>query len=135
MVAQSNGADTGPLAGWAVVQSQGLTLIGRATSGKLTGTGHYLRPVYELKPQMAMGERGMQLAHVALPVWLLGVPEWEIADSDHVTPCESFTREQRQRLHAACDGAAQLQEQMRQEGARVQLAPASALAGIAGRKP
>ncbi len=135
-----NGSDTGPMAGWAVVQSNGLTLIGRVRAksalqamGAVAGPV-ILAPVFELKPQMAMGQQGMQLAHVALPVWLLGIHEWEVRDSDHLEPCESFTLEQRKRLHASCQGASELQEQMKNEGARVVLAPANALAGLPGGK-
>ena len=124
-----NGSDTGPLAGWAIVQANGLTLIGRM---KLDGAR--LSPVFELKPQMAMGQQGMQIAHVALPVWLLGVEELEIPQGAIIESIGSFTREQRVRLHHACEQATQLPEQMRNEGSRVVLAPANALKGIEGRR-
>ena len=121
------------MAGWAVVQSNGLTLIGRSRTG---GGPPCLAPVYELKPQMGMSPQGMQITHVALPVWILGIREFEIPQGAIVEPCESFTREQRVRLHQACEQAAQLQESMRSEGSRVVVAPAGALRGLeGGRKP
>ena len=130
---KQNGSDTGPMAGWAVVQSNGLTLIGRSRTG---GGPPCLAPVYELKPQMGMSPQGMQIAHVALPVWILGIREFEIPQGAIVEPCENFTPEQRKRLHASCQGASELQEQMKNEGARVVLAPANALAGLpGGNKP
>ena len=112
-----NGQDAGPLAGWAVVQAHGLTLIGRRT-----GTGDRLAPVYELKPQMGMSNQGMQLAHVVIPIWLLGIDSFDIPTGAIVEPCESFTREQRKRLHEACVAAGELQASFKQEGARVMLA-------------
>ena len=125
------GNDDGPLAGWAIVQAQGMTLIGRLRGANGPAI---LSPVFELKPQMAMGQQGMQLAHVALPVWLLGIREMELPQGAICEPCENFTPEQRKRLHASCQGASELQEQMKNEGARVVLAPANALAGLPGGK-
>ena len=133
MNAQSNGRDDGPLAGWAIVQAQGLTVIGRC-SLPMHGVERVLAPVFELKPQMAMSPQGMQLAHVALPVWLLGIREFEIPQGAIVEACESFTREQRVRLHAAVQQAEAMQEQFRNEGARVVVAPANALRGLEGGK-
>jgi len=111
---------SGPLDGWAIAQVDGLTLIGRAS-------GFRLSPVFELKPQMAMGRDGAQLAHMALPVWLLGIDSYEVPEGVPLVPCEELTREQRVRLQQAVDMAARMQADLRNEGARVSIAAPSVL--------
>lgn len=131
--------DTGPLAGWAIVQSNGLTLIGRlvdghdpvrGVSGQVLGTmareGGALSPVYELKP--AMSERG--IGHLVVPMWLVGVDSISIPSGAIVHPCEELSRSQRVHLHRAVQQGEQMSAAMRAQESGVVLAPESALRGL-----
>ena len=109
------------LAGWAIAQAYGMTLIGRHSvdqHGIAT-----LGPVFELQAQMAMGPQGLQIAHVAIPIWLLGLNDVDLPPGSLVVSCETFSREQQARLAQAVDGAQRLQADMRSEGALVRVAP------------
>lgn len=122
-----NGVGNGqaPLAGWAVVQSQGLTLIGRMHMSRPV-----LAPVFELKA--LMGQHGM--GHLVLPVWLLGIDEFAIPDGAIVEHCESFSIKAREHLWQEVQNGQCLIDQMRAAESGVVLAPAGALRGIKGGK-
>lgn len=106
----------GPLAGWVIAQAHGLLLIGRRS-------GRVLGPVFELRAQMQHGPRGIGVQHVALPVWLLGVPSLELPADALAVEVESFSTDQRARLHLACQQAAELAGALRGEEARVMVVP------------
>ena len=135
MNAQSNGQDSGPLAGWAIVASNGLTLIGRVRRASVDNQGDHilgsnadmLSPVYELRP-MLDPQRG--IAHVVLPVWLLGVDSIEVPMGAIVHPCEEMTRQQRVHLLRAVQQAEQMTAAMHAQESGVVLAPESALRGL-----
>lgn len=116
--------DTGPLAGWAIVQASGLTLIGRLP---LANGPVDLSPVYELRP-MLDPQRG--IAHMVLPVWLLGVDSISIPSGAIVHPCEELSRSQRVHLHRAVQQGEQVSAAMRAQESGVVLAPESALRGL-----
>ena len=120
----SDGKDTGPLAGWAIVQSNGMTLIGRLP---LANGPVDLSPVYELRP-MLDPQRG--IAHMVLPVWLLGVDSISIPSGAIVHPCEELSRSQRVHLHRAVQHGEQVSAAMRAQESGVVLAPESALRGL-----
>jgi hypothetical protein len=111
---------TADMAGWAVVQAHGLTLVGKVATDGL----HELRPVYELKPQMQQTNGGLAVAHVALPVWLLGVDALTLPLDAIVVTCERLTRPQRAHLRAAVELAEQIQRQSRAEASGLVVAPA-----------
>ena len=115
--------DTGPLAGWAIVQSNGMTLIGRLP---LANGPVDLSPVYELKP--AMSERG--IGHLVVPMWLVGVDLISIPSGAIVHPCEELSRSQRVHLHRAVQQGEQVSAAMRAQESGVVLAPESALRGL-----
>jgi hypothetical protein len=120
------------LSGWAIAQAYGMTLIGRHSvdqHGIAT-----LVPVFELRPQMAMGPQGMQIAHVAIPIWLLGLNDVDLPPGSLVVSCETFAKEQQARLQQAVDMATVMQKDMRNEGARIALASPDALNGLGRRK-
>jgi hypothetical protein len=75
----ANGQDTGPLAGWAIVQLHGLSLLGRMVErlikreGQPDVTIRRLEPVWELKAALQPVDRngGAVPVHMCFPVWLL----------------------------------------------------------------
>ena len=91
-----------PLAGWAIVQAHGLTLIGKLQ-------GESLSPVYELKPQM--GQQGV--GHLVVPVWLLGIREAALPVGCLVERCENFSPMLRRHLNKAVEEAERMVELMR----------------------
>jgi hypothetical protein len=109
-----NGNDKGPLAGWAIVQSNGLTLVGKMNVGptvlRVRGvvagrsdsdvhTPRTLSPVFEMKPNIAQARGGANVAiHPCFPVWLLDVQEIEIPDGAIVVPVESLHKMDREGL-------------------------------------
>ena len=107
----NDASDTGPLAGWVIVQAQGMTLIGRAQR-------RALRPVFELKP--VMSDRG--IGHMVVPVWLLGVDELETPAGAIVHPCEELTRSQRVHLLKSVQQAEEMSATMRAQDAGITLA-------------
>lgn len=109
----NDASDTGPLAGWVIVQAQGMTLIGRSWSAHKV-----LRPVFELKP--VMSDRG--IGHMVVPVWLLGVDELETPAGAIVHPCEELTRSQRVHLLKSVQQAEELSATMRAQDAGITLA-------------
>jgi hypothetical protein len=115
---------TGPLSGWVIAQVQGLTVIGCMTLGR-----DKLRPVFELKPQMQMGREGVQIQHVAVPVWLLGVREMDLPHGAVVEPCENFGRGQRVALHRSVQMAEAMGAAIRAQDSGVVLAPAGSIPG------
>jgi hypothetical protein len=94
----------GPLAGWQVVQAHGLTLIGRKHTVRPA-----LTPVYELRAML--GERG--IGHMVLPVWLLGIREFEIPDGAIIEECSEFSASQREHLWGAVQRCEEMIAQMR----------------------
>lgn len=123
---QVNGAgDTGPLAGWAIVQAHGMILIGKLS---LFG-GDSLSPVFELRPMM--GDRG--IGHLIVPVWLLGVDRLDIPKDAISHPCEMLSRRQRVALLQATQQAEAMTAAMRAAESGITLAPEHALRGL--RKP
>ena len=111
-----NGQDQLPLAGWAIVQSHGMTLIGKRDKDVLC-------PVYELKPTMGMTAQGLQIAHVAVPVWLLGLRELLLPEDVVAVATESFSPRQRRDLLKAVQQADELQKQMRAQDSGLVLVP------------
>ena len=97
-----------PLAGWAIAQVHGMTLI-----GKLTQTG--LSPVYELRPSMGQDPRSgsLQIAHPAMPVWLLGLKEIELPSGCLLEPVERFSLAQRKSLLESVKFADGLQSKLK----------------------
>lgn len=128
-----NGASDGPLAGWAIVQTNGLTLIGcvgRAkttrkvlnASGQTLGTqttdADVLSPVYELRVMMSDNGFG----HMVLPVWMMGADSLEVPSGAIVHPCEDLSRQQRVHLLRGVQKAEQMRATMRAEESGLTLA-------------
>ena len=105
----------GPLAGWAVVQCHGLTMIGRYLSEIDT-----LGPVYELKPQLTSTSVG----HAVFPMFLLGVKEIKIPADALIVRCEELSQEQRVRLLNGCQAAAEMTKAFQGDGSSIVVAPA-----------
>jgi hypothetical protein len=111
-----NGKDTGPLAGYAIVPMQGITLLGLLT-------GQTLSPVYELKCIMQPGREGVQIAHACFPVLLLAsIEEIDVPDGSLVIRVETLSRTERQSLAAGVENGAQMVRVMRASAAGVTLA-------------
>jgi len=98
------------LSGWAIVQSNGLTLIGQHVAD---GVEHKLRPVYELRPQAKQTPRGMQVGHVVLPMLLLSIREVQIPAGAIVVCCDTLPPGERARLHASIKQGEELADGMR----------------------
>ena len=107
MMTDENGAL--PLAGWAIVQTNGLTLIGRLVGGTL------LSPVYELKPQMAATQQGIQIGHLAVPVWLLGLRDVALPSGCLVERLEEFSPRIRRSLAQSVQAAEDMANMLRAE--------------------
>ena len=134
MVELLNGKDDGPLAGWAIVQSNGLTLIGKvvASPPMLMVTGprsgevvsHYrLAPVFEMKTNIMQGPRGENVAvHPCFPVWLLGVQEIDIPDGAIVVPVESLHATDRRGLAKFVEQAEEMMRGLRAEQSGIKVA-------------
>ena len=134
MVELLNGKDDGPLAGWAIVQSNGLTLIGKvvASPPMLMVTGprsgevvSYCRlaPVFEMKTNIMQGPRGENVAvHPCFPVWLLGVQEIDVPDGAIVVPVESLHKTDRRGLAKFVEQAEQMMRALRAEQSGITVA-------------
>ena len=134
MVELLNGKDDGPLAGWAIVQSNGLTLIGKvvASPPMLMVTGprsgevvSYCRlaPVFEMKTNIMQGPRGENVAvHPCFPVWLLGVQEIDIPDGAIVVPVESLHATDRRGLAKFVEQAEEMMRGLRAEQSGIKVA-------------
>lgn len=110
--------DEKPLAGWAIVQSNGLTLVGRV---RASGSAAVLSPVFEFKPMLT--DHGV--VPLVTPVWMLGIKEFAVPQGAIVESVESFTLEQRAMLESFVLKAEAAQAQARGEGpARIAVAPA-----------
>ncbi len=115
--------DREPLPGWAIVQTQGLTLLGRLGEGP---NGPDLSPVYELNPLMQPGEGGnIMIAHMARPVFVLGsVRRLPIPPGALVIRTEELSTGERRSLHAAAEMAAKLVDGLRAAASGIAVAPA-----------
>ena len=142
MVELLNGKDDGPLAGWAIVQSNGLTLIGKVTigptvlriRGQVPGMGpsgsdsgaytpRTLSPVFEMKTNIMQGPRGENVAvHPCFPVWLLGVQEIGVPDGAIVVPVESLHKTDRRGLAKFVEQAEQMMRALRAEQSGIKVA-------------
>lgn len=134
MVELLNGKDDGPLAGWAIVQSNGLTLIGKvvASPPMLMVTGPRrgevvshcrLAPVFEMKTNIMQGPRGENVAvHPCFPVWLLGVQEIDVPDGAIVVPVESLHKTDRRGLAKFVEQAEQMMRALRAEQSGITVA-------------
>lgn len=102
--------DRTPLAGWAVVQSNGLTLIGlvqlheRADEKMMA-----LSPVFEMRATLT--DKGP--AHPIFPVYLLGIEGLFVPPGSIVIPCEQFTMKHREHLYRNVTKALEVQASMR----------------------
>lgn len=119
--------DRQPLAGWAIVQSNGLTLIGRVKVPAFRDReptfreAAILSPVFEFKPMLT--DQGV--IPLVTPVWLLGIKEFAVPQGAIVESVESFTLDQRAMLESFVHKAEAAQAQARSEGpARISVAPA-----------
>lgn len=126
-----------PLAGWAIVQTNGLTLIGKLVTipkvaldvlGKEVGhtrsvgeQPNALSPVYELKPQMAPTQEGIQIGHLAVPVWLLGLKSVELPIGCLVERLEEFSPRIRRSLAQAVSAAEEMATMLRADESSITL--------------
>ena len=135
MVELLNGKDDGPLVGWAIVQSNGLTLIGKvappiwvrhmgeAEPRRLDGQPTKLSPVFEMKTNIMQGPRGENVAvHPCFPVWLLGVQEIDIPDGAIVVPVESLHATDRRGLAKFVEQAEEMMRGLRAEQSGIKVA-------------
>ena len=122
--ARERGGAGGPMEGWVIVQSNGLTLIGRM--GEATDEGYRLSPVYEMKPAMRPSRdgRGVEVTHTCVPVWLLGLESIDVPLEAIVVACESLSRPQRAMLAQYVAQAAEIQESQKRAESPVLLVPA-----------
>ena len=125
MVDILNGADKGPLPGYAIAQTNGLTLIGLLT-------GRTLSPVYELKPGMMQGPDGsLNIHHGCFPFALLGsIDGIDLPEGAIVLPITSLSRGERVALAKAVAHGEKMAQALRAAAAGVTLARATALRGI-----
>lgn len=63
-----NARDAGPLAGWKIVQAQGLTLIGRWHDA---AGGAVLEPSYKLEVKIERAGGGLSVRHICFPLFML----------------------------------------------------------------
>ena len=123
MVELLNGKDDGPLAGWAIVQSNGLTLIGKVVRSVPCQDHEKLSPVFEMKTNIMQGPRGENVAvHPCFPVWLLGVQEIDIPDGAIVVPVESLHKTDRRGLAKFVEQAEQMMRALRAEQSGITVA-------------
>lgn len=119
----------GPMAGWVIVLSNCKQLIGKAAeTGKSKPSGEYewqltLRPVFELNVQPVQGPQGgVAINYTAVPVMLIAsIDGLTIPDGAIVVRCETMSRSEQGRLHAAVNNAEQLQRQLRTADAGISL--------------
>ena len=114
-----NGQDRGPMAGWAVVQTQGVTLLGRVAGDKLS-------PVYELRASLQQVQQGIAVVHLATPPWLLlSIKSLPIPAGAIVTACEELDQDDRRTLHEAASRAGEMVKQGMAQRSGIMLAPAN----------
>lgn len=114
-----------PLAGWAIVQVHGMTLIGKVCAPSGMGAqSQRLSPVYELKPQIASDHQGVHVGHLAVPVWLLGLTEVEIPVGALVEPLEAFAPRIRESLQKVVNAAEEMAVMLRAEASGITVAGA-----------
>lgn len=116
-------AKEGPLEGWVIAQIQGLTLIGRPVQDSDGTRG--LMPVYEIQPQMQQGPDGINIGHLIVPVWLLGVPAIAVPKDAVVAPIALLTRTQRAALAAGVSRCADAERQIKAHESGLVLASAA----------
>ena len=123
MVELLNGKDDGPLDGWAIVQSNGLTLIGKVVRSVPCQDHEKLSPVFEMKTNIIQGPRGENVAvHPCFPVWLLGVQQIDIPDGAIVVPVESLHATDRRGLAKFVEQAEEMMRGLRAEQSGIKVA-------------
>jgi hypothetical protein len=117
MVDILNGADKGPLAGYVIAQTNGLTLLGLLT-------GRTLSPVYDLKAGMQQGPGGsINISHACFPVLLFGsLDEIDLPEGALTIPITSLSRTERAALRAVVENGEKMAQAMRAAAAGVTLA-------------
>lgn len=114
-----NGADNGPLAGWVIAQTNGLTLIGKPKSDRcrdsLNGGGPgTLGPVLHMQPNLVQGQGGgMAPIQPCFPVFLCDVREVTVPSGALVVECESLSKAQRAQLWKFVEQGLAILEQLR----------------------
>ena len=116
--------ERGPLAGWVIMQSNGLTLIGRLA--RLADEKATLSPVYEMKPAMRPSRDvlGVEVTHTCVPVWLLGLESIDVPSDGIFVPLDSLSRPKRAMLAQYVAQAAEIQESQKRAESPVMVVPA-----------
>lgn len=120
-----NGADSAPLAGWAIVIAHGQTMIGKCAGVRS------LSPVFALTCVMQMVQpdprRPPQLMTVRQVTPLLTFPtvrEIDVPSGAIVVPIEQLSRQERVELARSVDSCEQLILAMRAQESGISIAPA-----------
>jgi hypothetical protein len=127
----------GPLAGWSIVVTNGLVLIGhelRCTSTEDDGTRR-LQPAYELKPQLMQGPQGQTgIGHAVLPLLLLGsLSVVDVPEGAVWIPVASLDLAERRGMEKAVAQCEEMTQAMRRQRSGVVLAHAGSIGGLPRR--
>lgn len=117
MVDIVNGKNEGPLAGWVIAQSNGLTLIGCPDPGR------YLSPVFHMQPNLVQGQGGGAAPiHPCFPVFLLAIDHLELPPGALIVPVETLSKPERAQLARFVEQADQMLQQMKAAASGIALA-------------
>jgi hypothetical protein len=111
-----NGKDNGPLAGWVIAQTNGLTLVGKDVNDARTDADMAMKlsPVLNMQPNLVQGQGGgVAPIHPCFPVFLLDVREIEVPEGSVIVSCESLSKAQRAQLWKFVEQGLAILEQMR----------------------
>lgn len=116
-----SGADNGPLAGWVIAQTNGLTLIGRVDGdyvrkaiGGLKDNPFVMSPVLHMQPNLVQGQGGgMAPIQPCFPVFLCDVRDVTVPSGALVVECESLSKAQRAQLWKFVEQGLAILEQLR----------------------
>lgn len=101
--------DNKPLAGWAIVISNGVKFIGQLHTNHQKQS---LSPAFELVPHLQQQRGGAQPIYVVLPVCLLNIKRIDIPDGAIVIKIESLSYRERSTLRDSVDAIAPIVQQM-----------------------
>jgi hypothetical protein len=117
-----NGHDEGPLAGWVIAQSNGLTLVGLPTYGG-EGKIHSLSPVLHMQQNLAQGPNGGATPiHPCFPLFLFAINEVQLPGGAIVIPVALLSKVERDHLAKFVEQGMEIMGQMKAAAMGIQLA-------------
>ena len=130
-----NGHDEGPLAGWVIAQSNGLTLVGLPITPGVKGD-MVLRPVLNMQQNLAQGPNGGATPiHPCFPLFLFAINEVQLPAGAIVIPVASLSKVERDHLAKFVEQGMEIMGQMKAAAMGIQLAKAVPPARGMPRRP